>query len=57
MNTEKSISGDVHVGWRSVEERAQKIEILRKALEEGRQSGIVTDFNPEDFLEELHQSK
>lgn len=53
----KNASEVVRAGLRLLEEREQKIQILRKALEEGMQSGIVTDFNPEEFLEELRQSK
>lgn len=53
----KNASEVIRAGLRLLEEREQKIELLRKALDEGQQSGILTDFNPEEFLQELHQSK
>ena len=53
----KNASEVVRAGLRLLEEREQKIELLKKALEDGEQSGIVTDFNPDEFLEELRQSR
>lgn len=53
----KNASEVVRAALRLLEEREQKVELLRKAIDEGIQSGIVTDFDPEAFLQELHQSK
>ena len=53
----KNASEVVRAGLRLLEEREQKVEILRKALDEGLRSGVVTDFDPEEFLDELSQSR
>lgn len=53
----KNASEVVRAGLRLLEEREQKIRMLRQALEEGIQSGVVTDFNPDEFLNELKQSR
>lgn len=53
----KNASEVVRAGLRLLQEREQKILMLRKALDEGVESGIITDFNPEDFLQELKESR
>ncbi|MBK8500819.1 MAG: type II toxin-antitoxin system ParD family antitoxin [Saprospiraceae bacterium] len=53
----KNASEVVRAGLRLLEEREQKIQMLRQALEVGIQSGITTDFDPDEFLKELHQSR
>lgn len=53
----KNASEVVRAGLRLLQEREQKILMLRQALEEGIQSGITTDFNPDDFLRELKRSR
>lgn len=44
----------VRAGLRLLEEQEVKKELLRKALIEGEVSGLVENFDPEQFLSELH---
>ena len=44
----------VRAGLRLLEEQEVKKELLRKALIEGEESGLVENFDPEQFLAELH---
>jgi Arc/MetJ-type ribon-helix-helix transcriptional regulator len=37
-----------------MEDEEARLAAIRAALVEGEESGIVEDFNPEKFLEELH---
>ena len=53
----KNASEVVRAGLRLLQEREQKIKMLQTALEEGIQSGITTDFNPDEFLNELKNSR
>ncbi len=53
----KNASEVVRAGLRLLQEREEKIKMLRKALEDGIQSGITTDFSPDDFLMELKRSR
>lgn len=50
-----SVSEVIRAGLRLLEEEEKKIEALRMALEEGENSGFVTDFDPDVFLRELHE--
>lgn len=43
----------VRAGLRLLEEEEKKIISLRKAIQEGIDSGIATDFEPKKFLESL----
>ena len=43
----------VRAGLRLLEEQEQKITALRAAIEEGLNSGIVKDFDPDKFLKEI----
>ena len=43
----------VRAGLRLLEDEENKIMELRKALQEGRDSGIATDFDPKTFLKTL----
>ena len=47
----------VRSGLRLLEEREQQMAALRHAIEEGLNSGIVEDFNPDVYLEELKARK
>ena len=43
----------VRAGLRLLEEQEQKITALRAAIEEGLNSGIVKDFDPDNYLKEI----
>lgn len=43
----------VRAGLRLLEDEENKIIVLRKAIQEGRDSGIAEDFEPKKFLESL----
>ena len=43
----------IRAGLRLLEEEENKIQILRKAIQEGIESGVATDFNPEKHLAAL----
>ena len=47
----------VRSGLRLLEEREQKMTILRAAIEEGLDSGVVEDFDAEAFLEAMKARK
>lgn len=47
----------VRAGLRLLEEEENKIISLRKAIQEGIDSGIATDFEPKNFLESLKAGK
>ena len=47
----------VRAGLRLLEEEENKIISLRKAIQEGIDSGIETDFEPKKFLESLKAGK
>ncbi|MBK8627275.1 MAG: type II toxin-antitoxin system ParD family antitoxin [Saprospiraceae bacterium] len=51
-----SASEVIREGLRLVDEREQKIQILREAIEAGERSGYVKDFDPIKHLEALNQS-
>ena len=53
----KNASEVVRAGLRLLEEEENKIIALRKAVQEGKESGIATDFNPETYLEKLKAKK
>lgn len=46
----------IREGLRFVDEREQKIQILREEIEAGERSGYVKDFDPIKHLEALNQS-
>ena len=50
-----SASEVIREGLRLVEEKEQKIRILRDAIEAGEKSGYVKNFDPVKHLEELNQ--
>lgn len=49
----KNASEVIRAGLRLLEEEENKVQILKKAIQEGIESGIATDFNPKSHLESL----
>ena len=49
-----SASEVIRAGLRMIDEREQKIELLREAIEAGERSGYVKDFDPIKHLVELN---
>jgi antitoxin ParD1/3/4 len=49
----KNASEVVRAGLRLLEEEEQKIIALRHAIDEGINSGLAEDFNPEEHLKSL----
>lgn len=50
-----SASEVIREGLRLVDEREQKIKILREAIEAGERSGYLDNFDPEKHLKNLNQ--
>ena len=50
-----SASEVIREGLRLVDEREQKIKILKGAIEAGEKSGYIKNFDPVKHLEELNQ--
>ena len=50
-----SASEVIREGLRLVDEREQRINILREAIEAGERSGYVKNFDPVKHLEKLNQ--
>ena len=53
----KNASEIIRAGLRLLEEEENKIAALKNALEDGINSGIVKNFNPQKHLESLKASK
>jgi len=51
-----SASEVIRAGLRMVDEREQKIELLREAIEAGERSGYVKNFDPIKHLKKLNGS-
>lgn len=49
----KNASEMIRAGLRLLEEEENKIQILRKAIQEGIESGVAADFNPDKHLAAL----
>ena len=47
----------VRSGLRLLEDQEEKMRVLRTAIEKGLDSGIVKEFNPEDYLREMKVRK
>ena len=47
----------VRSGLRLLEEQEQRMAALRSAIEEGLNSGIVEDFDSQDFLQQMKERK
>lgn len=53
----KNVSEVIRAGLRLLEAEEQKFYALRSAIEEGIDSGIATDFEPNDFLEQIKKER
>ena len=53
----KNASEVIRAGLRLLEEEETKIIALRKAIDEGFESGLVKNFNPKKHLEKLKSAK
>ncbi len=53
----KNVSEVIRAGLRLLEEEESKIIVLKKAIEEGIESGIAHDYNPKTHLEALKAKK
>jgi len=51
-----SASEVIRAGLRMVDEREQKIKLLREAIEAGEESGYVKDFDPNTHLAKLNEN-
>ena len=49
-----NVSEVIRAGLRRLEEDETRLAAIRSALVEGEESGIVEDFNPEEFLRKLN---
>ena len=49
-----NVSEVIRAALRLMEDEETRLAAIRTALIEGEESGIVEDFDPEKFLEELH---
>lgn len=53
----KNASEAIRAGLRLLEEQENRVKVLRYAVQEGLDSGIASDFEPENFLQELKARK
>jgi antitoxin ParD1/3/4 len=53
----KNASEVIRAGLRLLEEEEQKIIALRQAIDEGVNSGLVEDFDPEEHLKMLKANR
>lgn len=53
----KNASEVIRAGLRLLEEEEQKYYALKSAIEEGINSGIAVDFEPDEFLKQLKQER
>ena len=53
----KNASEIIRAGLRLLEEEENKLNALRKAIQEGIDSGFATNFNPESHLDELKSKR
>lgn len=53
----KNVSEVIRAGLRLLEDEESKIKALRKAIQEGIDSGLAYDFDPKKHLEELKAKK
>ncbi len=53
----KNVSEVIRAGLRLLEDEDSKVIALRKAIQEGIDSGIVENFNPDKHLQELKANR
>ena len=53
----KNASEVIRAGLRLLEEEEQKFYALKSAIEEGVNSGLALDFDPDTFLDQLKKEK
>jgi antitoxin ParD1/3/4 len=53
----KNVSEVIRAGLRLLEEEEKKIALLKKAIQDGIDSGIAQDFDPNKHLEALKEAK
>jgi len=53
----KNASEVIRAGLRLLEEEEQKYYALKSAIEEGINSGIAVDFEPDEFLKQLKKER
>jgi antitoxin ParD1/3/4 len=53
----KNVSEVIRAGLRLLEEEESKVMVLKKAIQEGIDSGIAEDFEPKKHLESLKAKK
>lgn len=53
----KNASEVIRAGLRLLEEEENRIIALREAIQEGEESGIAQDFNPETHLEKIKANR
>ncbi len=53
----KNASEVIRAGLRLLEEEENKVIALREAIQEGLESGIANDFNPETHLEKIKTNR
>lgn len=53
----KNVSEVIRAGLRLLEEEEQKFYTLKKAIQEGIDSGIAVNFNPKTHLKQLKKAK
>lgn len=49
-----SVSEVIRAGLRLIEEREQKIDLLKEAIEAGQNSGYVKNFDPVEYLKKIN---
>lgn len=53
----KNASEVIRAGLRLLEDHENKVQALKDAIQEGLDSGIAEDFNPEEFLKQLKSKR
>ena len=53
----KNVSEVIRAGLRLLEEEENKSIALKSAIKEGIESGIATNFNPDEYLKQLKANK